>query len=178
MIRRPPRSTQGVSSAASDVYKRQIFFSPVWCSCWREKAWKTQYRATARRTFYHARWNTFSYVCIPHVSCARLLTRLLANLPCRLPDYVPPTKPYHLSELITDLLAYASALLLPGGRLVFWLPTMNEDHAETAIPQHDHFDLVAHSVQNFGRWSRRVRILLFIPFLLLFLPRLVDSCFL
>lgn len=73
-----------------------------------------------------------------------------------LPDYVPPTKPYHLSELITDLLAYASALLLPGGRLVFWLPTMNEDHAETAIPQHDHFDLVAHSVQNFGRWSRRL----------------------
>ena len=104
-----------------------------------------------------------------HMYLARLLTRLLANLPCRLPDYVPPTKPYHLSELITDLLAYASALLLPGGRLVFWLPTMNEDHAETAIPHHDHFDLVAHSIQNFGRWSRRVRIHLFIPFLPLFL---------
>ena len=27
MIRRPPRSTQGVSSAASDVYKRQIYKS-------------------------------------------------------------------------------------------------------------------------------------------------------
>ena len=27
MIRRPPRSTQGVSSAASDVYKRQVFIS-------------------------------------------------------------------------------------------------------------------------------------------------------
>ena len=26
MIRRPPRSTQGVSSAASDVYKRQIYY--------------------------------------------------------------------------------------------------------------------------------------------------------
>eukprot|EP00831_Metopus_contortus_P079456 TRINITY_DN7906_c0_g1_i1.p1 TRINITY_DN7906_c0_g1~~TRINITY_DN7906_c0_g1_i1.p1 ORF type:complete len:512 (+),score=43.92 TRINITY_DN7906_c0_g1_i1:76-1611(+) len=26
MIRRPPRSTQGVSSAASDVYKRQVYF--------------------------------------------------------------------------------------------------------------------------------------------------------
>jgi len=25
MIRRPPRSTQGVSSAASDVYKRQVW---------------------------------------------------------------------------------------------------------------------------------------------------------
>eukprot|EP00831_Metopus_contortus_P049062 TRINITY_DN40292_c0_g1_i1.p1 TRINITY_DN40292_c0_g1~~TRINITY_DN40292_c0_g1_i1.p1 ORF type:complete len:111 (-),score=25.20 TRINITY_DN40292_c0_g1_i1:141-473(-) len=28
MIRRPPRSTQGVSSAASDVYKRQKLFLP------------------------------------------------------------------------------------------------------------------------------------------------------
>eukprot|EP00831_Metopus_contortus_P032836 TRINITY_DN26445_c0_g1_i2.p1 TRINITY_DN26445_c0_g1~~TRINITY_DN26445_c0_g1_i2.p1 ORF type:complete len:145 (+),score=33.75 TRINITY_DN26445_c0_g1_i2:79-513(+) len=28
MIRRPPRSTQGVSSAASDVYKRQIIMLP------------------------------------------------------------------------------------------------------------------------------------------------------
>ena len=26
MIRRPPRSTQGYSSAASDVYKRQVAF--------------------------------------------------------------------------------------------------------------------------------------------------------
>ncbi|WP_460413927.1 hypothetical protein, partial [Staphylococcus aureus] len=29
MIRRPPRSTQGVSSAASDVYKRQVKDSPA-----------------------------------------------------------------------------------------------------------------------------------------------------
>ena len=28
MIRRPPRSTQGVSSAASDVYKRQVIGVP------------------------------------------------------------------------------------------------------------------------------------------------------
>ena len=33
MIRRPPRSTQGVSSAASDVYKRQLPWttSYAWC---------------------------------------------------------------------------------------------------------------------------------------------------
>eukprot|EP00657_Telonema_sp_P-1_P000141 TRINITY_DN10251_c0_g1_i1.p3 TRINITY_DN10251_c0_g1~~TRINITY_DN10251_c0_g1_i1.p3 ORF type:complete len:107 (+),score=43.28 TRINITY_DN10251_c0_g1_i1:93-413(+) len=31
MIRRPPRSTQSRSSAASDVYKRQVFFDAV-CS--------------------------------------------------------------------------------------------------------------------------------------------------
>ena len=29
MIRRPPRSTQGVSSAASDVYKRQMLSTPI-----------------------------------------------------------------------------------------------------------------------------------------------------
>ena len=29
MIRRPPRSTQGVSSAASDVYKRQVLWAPA-----------------------------------------------------------------------------------------------------------------------------------------------------
>eukprot|EP00831_Metopus_contortus_P009267 TRINITY_DN13574_c0_g1_i3.p2 TRINITY_DN13574_c0_g1~~TRINITY_DN13574_c0_g1_i3.p2 ORF type:complete len:104 (-),score=28.73 TRINITY_DN13574_c0_g1_i3:116-427(-) len=34
MIRRPPRSTQGVSSAASDVYKRQApYSSSLFCSC-------------------------------------------------------------------------------------------------------------------------------------------------
>src|SRR5450756_3143610 len=30
MIRRPPRSTQSRSSAASDVYKRQFHFLPPW----------------------------------------------------------------------------------------------------------------------------------------------------
>ncbi|PKI85802.1 tRNA (guanine(10)-N(2))-methyltransferase [Malassezia vespertilionis] len=73
-----------------------------------------------------------------------------------LPDYLPPTKPYHLSELVHDLLEYSSALLTPGGRLVFWLPTMNEDNAETTIPKHPHFVLIAHSLQDFGRWGRRL----------------------
>ena len=31
MIRRPPRSTQGVSSAASDVYKRQALYLTLVC---------------------------------------------------------------------------------------------------------------------------------------------------
>eukprot|EP00831_Metopus_contortus_P033277 TRINITY_DN26707_c0_g1_i1.p2 TRINITY_DN26707_c0_g1~~TRINITY_DN26707_c0_g1_i1.p2 ORF type:complete len:102 (-),score=27.60 TRINITY_DN26707_c0_g1_i1:145-450(-) len=30
MLRRPPRSTQGVSSAASDVYKRQVSTQSTW----------------------------------------------------------------------------------------------------------------------------------------------------
>lgn len=74
----------------------------------------------------------------------------------QLPDYVPPTRPYRLSELVHDLLNYASALLKPRGRLVFWIPTMNEDNAETSIPSHPHFALVAHSLQDFGKWGRRL----------------------
>lgn len=73
-----------------------------------------------------------------------------------LPDYVPPTKPYPLSHLTADLLEYASALLKPEGRLVFWLPTMNEENHETPIPTHPHFTLVAHSLQDFGKWGRRL----------------------
>ena len=34
MIRRPPRSTQSRSSAASDVYKRQVWHQRVWNSIW------------------------------------------------------------------------------------------------------------------------------------------------
>eukprot|EP00826_Nyctotherus_ovalis_P052697 TRINITY_DN673_c0_g1_i3.p1 TRINITY_DN673_c0_g1~~TRINITY_DN673_c0_g1_i3.p1 ORF type:complete len:120 (+),score=44.09 TRINITY_DN673_c0_g1_i3:25-360(+) len=33
MIRRPPRSTQSRSSAASDVYKRQVYKSPLYYAC-------------------------------------------------------------------------------------------------------------------------------------------------
>eukprot|EP00831_Metopus_contortus_P013139 TRINITY_DN1530_c0_g1_i3.p2 TRINITY_DN1530_c0_g1~~TRINITY_DN1530_c0_g1_i3.p2 ORF type:complete len:116 (-),score=19.80 TRINITY_DN1530_c0_g1_i3:71-418(-) len=40
MIRRPPRSTQGVSSAASDVYKRQVSTQSTWdiiqMGCWED----------------------------------------------------------------------------------------------------------------------------------------------
>eukprot|EP00831_Metopus_contortus_P052306 TRINITY_DN43902_c0_g1_i2.p2 TRINITY_DN43902_c0_g1~~TRINITY_DN43902_c0_g1_i2.p2 ORF type:complete len:199 (+),score=26.54 TRINITY_DN43902_c0_g1_i2:60-656(+) len=36
MIRRPPRSTQGVSSAASDVYKRQGINAEYWEECERK----------------------------------------------------------------------------------------------------------------------------------------------
>ncbi|PWZ01936.1 hypothetical protein BCV70DRAFT_225282 [Testicularia cyperi] len=39
-------------------------------------------------------------------------------------DYVPPTRPYHLEDLVNDLMDYAYSLLSDGGRLVFWLPSM------------------------------------------------------
>eukprot|EP00831_Metopus_contortus_P072375 TRINITY_DN66053_c0_g1_i1.p1 TRINITY_DN66053_c0_g1~~TRINITY_DN66053_c0_g1_i1.p1 ORF type:complete len:216 (-),score=46.88 TRINITY_DN66053_c0_g1_i1:130-777(-) len=39
MIRRPPRSTQGVSSAASDVYKRQVSTQSTWGADKTSKGW-------------------------------------------------------------------------------------------------------------------------------------------
>lgn len=117
--------------------------SALWCASRGEATWPPQRGGPARRALHYGRRDTRSHV--------------RAHTNDRRPDYLPPTKPYHLSELIDDLLTYASALLRPGGRLVFWLPTMNEDDAETTIPSHEHFDLVAHSLQDFGRWGRRVR---------------------
>ncbi|ELU42696.1 RNA methylase [Rhizoctonia solani AG-1 IA] len=48
--------------------------------------------------------------------------------------YVPPTKPYELSALASDLVELARYLLVPGGRLVFFLPTVTDDYAPVDIP--------------------------------------------
>jgi hypothetical protein len=80
----------------------------------------------------------------------------------RSPDlaYVPPTKPYELSELARDLVLLARHLLVPNGRLVFFLPTVNEAYQEVDIRTMlcDGMELVANSLQDFGNWGRRVRV--------------------
>ncbi|CAE7222933.1 unnamed protein product [Rhizoctonia solani] len=70
--------------------------------------------------------------------------------------YVPPTKPYELSALATDLVELARYLLVPGGRLVFFLPTVTDDYAPVDVPQCEGMRLVANSLQNFGKWGRRL----------------------
>ncbi|CAE6438525.1 unnamed protein product [Rhizoctonia solani] len=70
--------------------------------------------------------------------------------------YVPPTKPYELSSLALDLVELARYLLVPGGRLVFFLPTITDDYAPVDIPQCEGMRLVANSLQNFGKWGRRL----------------------
>lgn len=74
--------------------------------------------------------------------------------------YVPPTKPYELSELARDLVVLARYMLKPRGRLVFFLPTVTEEYEELDIQAMlcDGMELVANSLQNFGSWGRRVGI--------------------
>jgi len=70
--------------------------------------------------------------------------------------YIPPTRPYEISDLVRDLAGMAKYLLRPGGRLVFFLPTVSEDYAELDLPTCEGMRLVGNSVQDFGNWARRL----------------------
>ncbi|EIN11648.1 RNA methylase [Punctularia strigosozonata HHB-11173 SS5] len=72
--------------------------------------------------------------------------------------YVPPTSPYELSQLASDLVHLARYLLKPGGRLVFFLPTVNEDYQEIDVATFmcDGMQVIANSLQDFGSWGRRL----------------------
>ncbi|KAI8904005.1 S-adenosyl-L-methionine-dependent methyltransferase [Gorgonomyces haynaldii] len=68
----------------------------------------------------------------------------------------PKTTPYEMTDVIRDLVLFAVRFLVKKGRLVFWLPTVNEEYQPTDIPVHPSMRLVANSEQNFGKWSRRL----------------------
>ena len=72
--------------------------------------------------------------------------------------YIPPTKPYELSQLVTDLVLFARYLLKPGGRLVFFLPTVTDEYEEVDIHTMlcEGMEVIANSLQDFGSWGRRV----------------------
>lgn len=72
--------------------------------------------------------------------------------------YIPPTKPYELSNLAADLVLLARYLLKPRGRLVFFLPTVTDEYQEVDIHTMmcEGMEVVANSFQDFGSWGRRV----------------------
>ena len=75
-------------------------------------------------------------------------------------SYIPPTKSYELSELVTDLVLFSRAMLKPQGRLVFFLPTVTEEYEEIDIDTMmcDGMEVIANSLQDFGNWGRRVKL--------------------
>ena len=74
--------------------------------------------------------------------------------------YVPPTKPYELSALATDLVLLARYLLKPKGRLVFFLPTVTDEYQAIDVQNMlcEGMEVIANSLQDFGAWGRRVRL--------------------
>eukprot|EP01015_Nassula_variabilis_P019332 TRINITY_DN3260_c0_g1_i12.p2 TRINITY_DN3260_c0_g1~~TRINITY_DN3260_c0_g1_i12.p2 ORF type:complete len:107 (-),score=40.58 TRINITY_DN3260_c0_g1_i12:53-373(-) len=77
MIRRPPRSTQSRSSAASDVYKRQTIYNPI------KQPLSTFDGVIALNSFQRAvKWvNYFSSVSENKISCTQCQTCLLYTSP-------------------------------------------------------------------------------------------------
>lgn len=73
-------------------------------------------------------------------------------------SYIPPTQPYELSELVSDLVRLARYLLKPSGRLVFFLPTVTDEYEVVDIDGMlcEGMEVIANSVQEFGSWGRRV----------------------
>lgn len=84
--------------------------------------------------------------------------RLQLAIPRPNEPYIPPTKPYELSQLIADLVLLARYLLRSGGRLVFFLPTVSDEYAPPDINAVlcEGMELVANSLQDFGSWGRRL----------------------
>jgi tRNA (guanine10-N2)-methyltransferase len=74
----------------------------------------------------------------------------------RLPDYIPPKKAYSFEALLEDILFFAAEILVDGARLAMWMPTGNEEDIELAIPQSPYMELLSVSVQQFGKWARRL----------------------
>lgn len=71
---------------------------------------------------------------------------------------IPQTRPYELADLAEDLIVLARYLLKPGGRLVFFLPTVTDEYAEVDIDTMlcEGMEVIANSLQDFGSWGRRV----------------------
>jgi tRNA (guanine10-N2)-methyltransferase len=77
------------------------------------------------------------------------------------PEYRSPSRPYELVNLTRDLVIFARWILVPGGRLVFFLPTSSEDYDAVDIPVvvgMRELKWEEGSVQDFNKWGRRVSV--------------------
>lgn len=57
-------------------------------------------------------------------------------------DHIPQTKPYAVSDVMSDLLDMAARSLVMGGRLVYVIPSFADFDPSTDLPQHQCLDLV------------------------------------
>ena len=86
-------------------------------------------------------------------------TKPSRRLISRNPDYHPPCRPYEMANLTLDIIQLARYLLVPKGRLVFFIPTITEDWDEVDLPVVEgmrELKIGTGSVQDFHSWGRRV----------------------
>ncbi|KAJ9104053.1 hypothetical protein QFC19_004187 [Naganishia cerealis] len=77
----------------------------------------------------------------------------------QMPGYVPASKPYEMVDLVYDLVLFARYMLVPGGRLVFFLPTFTEEWDPVDVPVVEGMREIRFgqgSAQEYNKWSRRL----------------------
>lgn len=57
-------------------------------------------------------------------------------------DHIPQTKPYPVSDVMSDLLDMASRTLVMGGRLVYVIPSYADFDERTDLPRHECLELI------------------------------------
>lgn len=79
-----------------------------------------------------------------------------------------------MTHLVYDLVVFARYMLVPGGRLVFFLPTVTEDWDDLDVPMVEGMKEIKWSTgssQDFGKWSRKVSPPFFFTFVCCLLRR-------
>ncbi|CAB38506.2 tRNA (guanine-N2-)-methyltransferase catalytic subunit Trm11 [Schizosaccharomyces pombe] len=71
-------------------------------------------------------------------------------------NHYPKLEQYQISDMVYDIICFASDRLVDGGRLVLWLPTITEEYGIDDIPSHPYLSLIYNSIQPFTHWSRRL----------------------
>lgn len=99
------------------------------------------------------------YLAAAEVTTAPIHTTRQTERIHRQEKYLPPSRPYELVHLMLDLIHLARWMLVRGGRLVFFLPTISAEYEGVDIPVVEGMRELKSgegSVQDFGRWGRRV----------------------
>lgn len=70
-------------------------------------------------------------------------------------NHIPQKVEYDLGDIFLDLLDFAAANLVLGGRLVFWIPVNREHYTPEKLPAHPCFKLVANCEQVLSSHTSR-----------------------
>lgn len=89
-------------------------------------------------------------------SCTRVGTRR-PDVPdtTQFEQHYPEQTAYHLDDVFTDLLYFSAQTLIPGGRLVYWIPVYRPEYTDDVIPRHPSLRLVYNCEQKLKRQTSR-----------------------
>ena len=129
-----------------------------WCASWGQAAGQKGWPEEA----HHGTGDATEWSVVTRVSPADPVASGRADRTryrYRAPGYIPASKPYEMVDLVNDLVMFARYMLVPGGRLVFFLPTFTEEWDPVDLPAIEGMREISFgqgSAQEFNKWSRRL----------------------